>query len=174
MGTKKVSGNLEDDISLIRGSPPSSLHAHSRCSLAHDAMATAVCNERARTAKFMSERSKSRGTGDADEAADTADDATAEDGSGSKTERVKAGAKTGPAAIKRMASTAFGLLQPYEQQRGGAAWVLSNLLQNAPLDHNMWDVLGKCHALDGRRHWNCARLYQQRTGEDCTLSKRGN
>lgn len=142
----------EDDISLIRGSPPSSLYAHSRCSLAHDAMPTAVCNERARTAKFMSERSKSQGTGQADEAADTADDATAEDDSGSKTERVEAGAKTGPAAIKRMASTAFGLLQPYEQQQGSAAWVLSNLLQNAPLDHNMWDVLGKCHALDGRRH----------------------
>jgi hypothetical protein len=48
----------------------------------------------------------------------------------------------GPAALKQMAALAFEQLQPHEKQRGHPAHVLYTLLQHAPLDAQLWDVLG--------------------------------
>ena len=55
----------------------------------------------------------------------------------------------GPAAIKAMTARAFRNLQPHEQQQGSPVWALNRLLEHAPLDAQVWDLLG--HTLKASR-----------------------
>ena len=48
----------------------------------------------------------------------------------------------GAAALKTMAAAAFSKLQGHEQQQGHPSWVLNTLLAHAPLDAQVWDILG--------------------------------
>lgn len=55
----------------------------------------------------------------------------------------------GSAGMQAMAATAFQNLQPHERQQGHPAWMLNELLSNAPLEAEVWDVLG--HSLNAAR-----------------------
>ena len=48
----------------------------------------------------------------------------------------------GAVRMKAMLKTAFLRLEPHERQRGHPAWALNELLENAPLDAEIWDVFG--------------------------------
>ena len=50
--------------------------------------------------------------------------------------------RSGPESIKLMLPRAFAALKPHEQQHGHPAQVLQQLLLHAPLDAQIWDVLG--------------------------------
>ena len=58
-------------------------------------------------------------------------------------------AASGPASLQAMVAVAFSKLQPHEQQQGHPAKTLELLLMHAPLDAQIWDVLG--HALKASR-----------------------
>ena len=55
----------------------------------------------------------------------------------------------GPEGMKRLVGDAFERLQPHERQQGHPAWMLHELLSHAPLEAEVWDLLG--HALKAAR-----------------------
>jgi hypothetical protein len=65
-------------------------------------------------------------------------------------------AATGASAIRAMVTRAFEQLQGHERLSGGNAF-LNQLLENAPLDAEIWDVLG--HTLKVRDTSNAALSY---------------